>query len=75
MANSWGGLLVFGVDDKSRDVVGVPRDRLGIVATWIREICNNAIDPPNSREGHVVAQVVEHEPVERVALGPSSLLP
>ena len=48
MANSWGGLLVFGVDDKSRDVVGVPRDRLGIVATWIRDICNDAIDPPIS---------------------------
>ena len=48
MANSWGGLLVFGVDDKSRDVVGVPRDRLGTVETWIREICNDAIDPPIS---------------------------
>ena len=48
MANSWGGLLVFGVDDKSRDVVGVPRDRLGTVETWIREICNDALDPPIS---------------------------
>ncbi len=46
MANSWGGLLVFGVDDKSRDVVGVPRDRLGMVETWVREICNDAVDPP-----------------------------
>lgn len=46
MANARGGVLVFGVDDKSRDVVGIPLDRLGTVETWIREICNDAIDPP-----------------------------
>lgn len=46
MANARGGLLVLGVDDKTRDVVGVPLDRLGAVETWIREICNDAIDPP-----------------------------
>lgn len=46
MANAWGGLLVFGVDDKSRDIVGLPLDRLGTVEAWIREICNDAVDPP-----------------------------
>ena len=48
MANAWGGMLVFGVDDKSRDIVGLPLDRIEVVETWIREICNDAIDPPVS---------------------------
>ena len=46
MANARGGVLVVGVDDKSRDVVGIPLDRLGTVKTWIRKICDDAIDPP-----------------------------
>ena len=36
MANAWGGLLVLGVDDKSREVVGIPPERLATVETWIR---------------------------------------
>ena len=46
MANAKGGVIVFGVDDKTRDVVGVPLDRLQTVETWVREICNDAIHPP-----------------------------
>ena len=46
MANARGGLVVFGVDDKTRDVVGLPLDRLATVQAWIQEICNDAIDPP-----------------------------
>ena len=46
MANARGGLLVLGVDDKTRDVVGVPLDRLEAVQSWLQEVCNDAIEPP-----------------------------
>lgn len=46
LANSSGGTLVLGVDDKSRDVLGIPLDRLDAVETWVREICNDSLRPP-----------------------------
>lgn len=45
-ANSRGGVLVLGVDDKSRDIVGIPLDRLDAVADFVKEICNDSIAPP-----------------------------
>ena len=46
MANGWGGTFVLGVEDKSRDVIGIPVDRLDAVETWVREICNDSVTPP-----------------------------
>ena len=46
MANSIGGTILLGVDDKSRDITGIPLDRLDRVETWVREICNDSITPP-----------------------------
>ncbi len=46
MANSVGGTILLGVDDKTRDIIGIPVDRLDLVETWIREICNDSIKPP-----------------------------
>jgi len=45
MANTANGVFVLGVDDKSRSVVGIPEEKLDIVETWIREICNDLITP------------------------------
>ncbi len=45
-ANSRGGVLVLGVEDKSRDIVGIPLDRLDEVAGYVKEICNDSITPP-----------------------------
>ena len=45
MANSYGGTFVLGVDDKTRQILGIPLDGLAIVETWIREICNDDIKP------------------------------
>ncbi len=45
MANTANGVLVLGVDDKSRTVVGIPGDKLEVVETWVREICNDLITP------------------------------
>ena len=44
-ANGRGGVLVLGVDDKTRDVVGIPLDALDTVEAWVREICNDVLKP------------------------------
>ncbi len=45
MANSTGGTIVLGVDDKTREVLGIPLDRLDIVEQWMAEICLDSLDP------------------------------
>ena len=45
MANAANGVFVLGVDDKSRTVVGIPEDKLDVVETWVRGICNDLIIP------------------------------
>ena len=46
MANGSGGTVVLGIDDETHDVLGIPLDSLDIVETWVREICNDSINPP-----------------------------
>lgn len=46
MANSIGGTILLGVDDKSRNIIGISLDRLDAVETWVREICNDSVKPP-----------------------------
>ena len=46
MANGWGGTAVLGVEDRSREVLGIPLDRLDAVETWVRELCNDSVKPP-----------------------------
>ncbi len=46
MVNGGGGSIVLGVDDRSRDILGIPVDRLDAVEGWVREICNDSVSPP-----------------------------
>ena len=46
MANGRGGTMVLGVDDRSREIVGIPLDDLDTVEGWVREICNDSVKPP-----------------------------
>ncbi|HEX9724361.1 MAG TPA: ATP-binding protein [Vicinamibacteria bacterium] len=46
IANTRNGVLVFGVDDKTRDIVGIPLERLEAVERYVYEICNESIKPP-----------------------------
>ncbi len=46
IANSNGGVLVLGVDDKTREIIGIPLEKLDVVEGYVREICNDSIDPP-----------------------------
>ena len=45
-ANGKGGVIVLGVDDKSRDIIGIPLDRLDSVTKFVKEVCNDSITPP-----------------------------
>ena len=46
IANTRDGVLVLGVDDKTKDIVGIPIDFLDVVERYVYEICNNNIQPP-----------------------------
>ncbi len=44
-ANTRGGTVILGVDDKTREVQGIPLDSLDVVEGWAREICNDSAKP------------------------------
>jgi ATP-dependent DNA helicase RecG len=46
MANAAGGTLVLGIDDKTRDVLGIPVPQLDAVEQWLGAICRDRITPP-----------------------------
>lgn len=45
-ANGSGGVCLLGVEDTSREILGIPVDNLPAVESFIREICNDSITPP-----------------------------
>lgn len=46
IANTHDGVVVFGVDDRTRDITGIPMDRLEAIERYVFEICNESIKPP-----------------------------
>ena len=46
MANTRGGTVILGVDDKTREILGIPLDGLDVVEGWVREVCNDSVKPP-----------------------------
>ena len=44
-ANTLGGTVVLGVDDRTREVEGIPLAGLDAVEGWVREICNDSVRP------------------------------
>ena len=45
-ANSRGGVLLLGVHDRTREVVGIPVDRLDAAEALIRQACEDSMKPP-----------------------------
>ncbi|OGB33465.1 MAG: transcriptional regulator [Burkholderiales bacterium RIFCSPLOWO2_12_FULL_61_40] len=45
-ANAKGGLLVLGVDDKTREVVGIEANDLDAAEKWLSELARDRINPP-----------------------------
>jgi predicted HTH transcriptional regulator len=41
-----GGVCVLGVEDGTREIVGIPVERLDTVESLVREVCNDSIKPP-----------------------------
>ena len=46
MANSNSGIIILGVNDKTREITGIPDQALDFVETWVREIVNDLVEPP-----------------------------
>jgi len=46
MANSYGGMIILGVNDKSKEITGLPAEKLDLTELWIRDIANSLINPP-----------------------------
>ena len=66
LANGHGGVFVLGVADRTREVVGVPLDRLDQVVQFVRDVCMDSIEP-----------AMEHVVVDRLLLptGPGADVP
>lgn len=45
-ANSSGGVLLLGVEDTSREVLGIPIDKLDDMEQLVRQACEQSIKPP-----------------------------
>ena len=58
-ANSDGGVMVFGVEDKTKDIVGIPKDKLDAAELFVRGICSDKIDPPLEARIRKIAVVDE----------------
>ena len=44
-ANKRGGVLVLGVDDKTKEVIGIPLDKMEAVERTIKELCQDKLKP------------------------------
>jgi len=45
-ANSQGGICVLGVDDKTREIIGIPPENLDAVVDFVRQLCLDMVQPP-----------------------------
>ena len=45
-ANARGGILVLGVDDRTREIVGIPADCLDLAERFVRELVQDLVKPP-----------------------------
>ena len=45
MANANSGVYIFGVDDKSKTITGIPKEKLDCVEQWLQGICIDFIEP------------------------------
>lgn len=46
MANTHTGVILLGVDDATKAIIGIPNDQLDAVENWLRGICNDSVEPP-----------------------------
>ncbi len=44
-ANAKGGVCILGVDDRTREITGIPIERLDAAEAFVREVANDSIEP------------------------------
>ena len=66
MANTATGSFILGVDDKSKTIAGIPKDKLDIVESWLHGICSDLINPPLFCK--IRKTVVDTESGERIVI-------
>lgn len=69
------GVVVLGVDDRTRAILGIPLATLDLVETWLRGLCNALIESPLDcviRKLPIVTDLGEEKVVIRVDV-PGSL--
>ena len=54
-ANTNDCIVILGVDDKTREIIGIPEGRMEIVERYMRELCNDSITPPISYQSFWMA--------------------
>lgn len=59
-ANGNGGILVLGVQDKTREVEGIARENLDKVDQWLTNMATTAIEPPLPIETRLV-EIPDHQ--------------
>lgn len=64
LANTNGGYLVLGVNDRTREVEGIALGDLETVDVWLSNIVSHAIDPPLSIETRLV-EIPDHQGVAK----------
>lgn len=73
-ANGRGGVLLLGVHDRSREILGIPVDRLDAVEALVRQACEDSIRPPLApiiERMHLPDSAGVDQPVLRVEVSPS----
>ena len=66
-ANSRGGVFVLGVEDGTREILGIPNDRLDTTERFVHELCHDSIDPP-------IAPVIERLELPAAAGGDAAVI-
>ena len=46
MANSYGGTIILGVNDKTHEITGIETSNINTAENWIKDIANDLISPP-----------------------------
>lgn len=46
IANTASGVLLLGIDDKTREIIGIPTEKLDAIERVVFEICNDSVVPP-----------------------------
>lgn len=74
IANTTTGVLILGVNDKTKIIEGIPFDKLDLVETWLHSICNDIINPPLDCIIKKITLTVDEEPKHLIVVDvPKSL--